>query len=330
MSDKVDFGPRVGCDPEFFVIMKKGEGDEPPRKNTIIPACGLFGGTKENPNKLTFKSHPELVNYVRLPIENDVGDYAYQEDNVTFEFNIPAQLSYDRFISVVQGFVMYLQEQVLAPKRMAFASINSYNFKPPQLEHPFAQTIGCTPDHDAYAVGSPIRKAFDIKGLGTQRFGGGHIHVQYNTNNIPRHVFARFMDLFIALPTLRLDKQGARRKFYGKAGIFRPKSYGIEYRTPSNFWAYPENKSKEYKQKFVSPLNIVSYNTFTLANTANNESELLAEVYTKIPWQDVQSAINGEDHKLADDIIRYVFNPERLDKPVYTINQKMIGGTING
>ncbi len=44
------------------------------------------------------------------------------------------------------------------------------------------------------------------------------------------------LDYFLGIPSLLLDKDEERRHLYGKAGAFRPKPYGVEYRVLSNFW----------------------------------------------------------------------------------------------
>ncbi|OYV41139.1 MAG: hypothetical protein B7Z80_02685 [Rhodospirillales bacterium 20-64-7] len=44
------------------------------------------------------------------------------------------------------------------------------------------------------------------------------------------------MDYFLGIHSLLWDKDGTRRKLYGKAGAFRPKPYGMEYRVLSNRW----------------------------------------------------------------------------------------------
>jgi hypothetical protein len=51
--------------------------------------------------------------------------------------------------------------------------------------------------------------------------------------------FIRLMDCVHGLISVTLDRSPtaqARRQLYGKAGCFRPTSYGVEYRTLSNFW----------------------------------------------------------------------------------------------
>jgi hypothetical protein len=47
------------------------------------------------------------------------------------------------------------------------------------------------------------------------------------------------MDLYLGVPSVILDSASKdRRLLYGKAGCFRNKPYGVEYRSLSNFWAF--------------------------------------------------------------------------------------------
>jgi hypothetical protein len=50
----------------------------------------------------------------------------------------------------------------------------------------------------------------------------------------------RELDYYLGLPSLKWDTDGRRRKLYGKAGAFRPKPYGLEYRVLSNKWLSDE------------------------------------------------------------------------------------------
>jgi len=46
------------------------------------------------------------------------------------------------------------------------------------------------------------------------------------------------MDLFLGVPSVLIDDGKERKKLYGKAGAYRYKPYGVEYRTLSNFWVF--------------------------------------------------------------------------------------------
>ena len=50
----------------------------------------------------------------------------------------------------------------------------------------------------------------------------------------------RALDLSVGLFEVAITGKSPRRDFYGRAGDFRMKEYGIEYRTPSNFWTKNE------------------------------------------------------------------------------------------
>jgi phiEco32-like amidoligase-type 2 protein len=47
---------------------------------------------------------------------------------------------------------------------------------------------------------------------------------------------AKQMDWSLGVPSMLMNPNSKRRALYGKAGAFRPKSYGCEYRTPDNSW----------------------------------------------------------------------------------------------
>jgi hypothetical protein len=292
MSDKVDFGPRVGADPEVFVSSV----------GSIVPVCGKVGGTKEN---------PVVVPPIRITGRQDhykgcVGNFAYQEDNVMFEFNIPGCNSLDAFHRCLQGMVAHV-ETLLATKGLEPVwDSNAHKFKPAELEKfEQAKQIGCMPDNNAYSSDQRFeRKPFNAESLGPWRFCGGHIHVQYNFNNVPPFIMAQFLDVVACLPFLTWDKQKERRKFYGQPGIYRDKPYGIEYRTLSNFWLKKEFRNHN--------LYCMMENIWELARMANSDDRRLNDAYKRIPWHDVRKAISEEDHKLGSELVKNIVDTTGL------------------
>jgi Phage phiEco32-like COOH.NH2 ligase-type 2 len=308
---EADHGPRIGADPEMFI--------QQIADNKIIPVCGKVGGTKERPwivNDLVDAVYgPEREARFRNRLLEEVpkadrrGDYAVQEDNVMLEFNIPAYKSSDNFSNAIGKILNVIDTNILGAKNYKSLVQVMHTFSAEDIAtNPQSMAIGCMPDLDAYVAGTnKERIPFNAAHFGNHRFCGGHIHLQYNHNRVPRHVMAQYMDLFVGLPFLKYDKQRMRRMFYGQPGIYREKPYGIEYRTPSNFWL-------DKKFRDTGNAGLMAENVLSLGRHANISTIHLNESYTKIDWGEVQHAIKTENHQLAEELV--VFARDTLGLPV--------------
>lgn len=194
----------LGCDPELFLR----KGDE------IISAEGLIGGSKHDPKLISDEGH------------------AIQEDNVMMEFNIPPSDNPVAFKNNINFVLEYLT--VLAKQFDSSLDISASNILDDKyLNTKQARLFGCDPDYNVY-----LKEVNDAPSSKTNlRTAGGHIHVGYKNPDIyisEKIIYA--MDITLGLESITLDKDDRRREMYGKAGCFREKEYGVEYRTLSNFW----------------------------------------------------------------------------------------------
>lgn len=199
----------IGCDPELFLKDKQGK---------FIASCDKIGGTKEAP----------------LQIAGLPRGFAVQEDNVAVEFCIPPAHSKVEFVSNISDVIAEIRSRYVNPIGLELAfGVASYNFTEDQLEHEKAKVFGCDPDYNVYTMEENIKPKSEA-GL---RTAGGHVHVGWDapTDN-ERLLVVRASDICLGLPSLFIDDDVKRRQMYGKAGAFRPKPYGVEYRTLSNFW----------------------------------------------------------------------------------------------
>lgn len=96
----------------------------------------------------------------------------------------------------------------------------------------YANTMGCSEDFNAWTEHQ--NPAPNAQRAGTLRTFGGHVHIEGGS---PTTVVA--CDIILGLWSAAVDKND-RRQLYGKAGAFRPKPYGVEYRVLSNFWCDDE------------------------------------------------------------------------------------------
>lgn len=116
-------------------------------------------------------------------------------------------------------------------------TIPSYKFNKDLLERiRHANEMGCSPDNCVW-TGKQNRRPRSNDGL---RTFGGHIHIEDGTPDT-----IRACDLTLGMWSVVHDRDNERRKLYGKAGAFRFKDYGVEYRVLSNFWCGDENNIRK-------------------------------------------------------------------------------------
>lgn len=200
---------KLGCDPEFFVK----------RDGKFVAAHNLVPGTKVAPFKV------------------DKG--AVQVDGCALEFNIEPATNADEFVNNTRTVLKQLLDMV-PDYEAAFEPVA--NFDPDYFATvpDEAKELGCEPDYNAYTGTTNPRPEGDRP----FRTASGHIHIGW-TNDVDPYDPVHFadccevvkqLDYSLGLASLLWDTDNTRRSLYGKAGAFRPKSYGVEYRVLSNRW----------------------------------------------------------------------------------------------
>lgn len=203
----------VGADPELF--MKN------PADGSFVSAHDKIPGTKYEPFK--------------------VANGAIQVDGTALEFNIDPASTADEFVHNIVSVRATLEGYVpgfnVVAEPVAFYDPTYFVWDIPAS----AQELGCNPDYNGWTYDMNPRP--DPNGL-PMRTASGHIHIGWTEGKDveDKEYFqlcgnvARQMDYFLGIASLQWDTDPTRRQLYGKAGAFRPKSYGMEYRVLSNRW----------------------------------------------------------------------------------------------
>lgn len=196
----------VGADPEFFVM----RGDQ------FISAHELpITGTKEEPQPL------------------DRGDV--QVDGTALEIGMTPCSTAEEFADTLE----YVLEQVraLIGPEYNIAPTSQSTFNEDYFRRiPIAnRRLGCQPDFNAFegCINKPPHLTRTPK-----RYAGGHVHVSVENRDTQELVekLIPFLDARLAPMCNKLDPTTERRFTYGRLSNYRPKPYGIEYRTPSAMW----------------------------------------------------------------------------------------------
>lgn len=200
----------IGADPELFV---KKDGK-------FISAYGLVPGTKDTP-------------YV-------VEGGAIQVDGMALEINISPTGDGQTFLKNVNNVLNALREHLHPDLDMVLTETATFEEKYMDSVPEEAKVLGCDPDFNAYTGaenGAPDGRKY-------MRTAAGHIHIGWTQDADPADPvhftscmeLTKELDYLIGLPLSLYEKNNARREMYGAAGSFRPKTYGLEYRVPSNVW----------------------------------------------------------------------------------------------
>ncbi len=246
----------LGADPEVFV------GDD----NGVKSIIGKIGGTKEFPRPLF-----------------EIGEgFAVQEDNVALEFNIPASKNKREFVRNITKATSFLETMVHDMHGYKFVKDSAVSFPEEELQDVRSHVFGCDPDFNAWTKSINPKPRAQDRNL---RSCGGHVHVGCGPDfDITSGV--KWCDLMLSVPAVKMDTGLLRKSLYGKAGAFRAKPYGFEYRSLSNFWIF--------NKRYIGWV----YDNTKRALVAVKAGRSLDEDQDAI-----LDAINNNNHKAADYLI---------------------------
>lgn len=203
----------VGADPELFM--------RNPNSGEFVSAHDAVPGTKYKPYTVPYG--------------------AIQVDGTALEFNIDPADTVERFVANIKAVRRSLEGFVPGYNVVAEPTA-LYDAKYFRTQIPgHAKTLGCDPDYNAWTMSqnpppNPGKRPF--------RTAAGHIHIGWTDGAdvaekdhfIQCARMARQCDFYLGVNSLLWDADNTRRSLYGKAGAFRPKPYGMEYRVLSNRW----------------------------------------------------------------------------------------------
>lgn len=197
----------IGCDPEMFVY----------REGKYVDPTGLIPGDKETPFA--------------------VSGGAVQVDGLAVEFNTEPASTKEAFISNINE-VIEEMSKLLPEYDLRVDTDLALDWDVWDTISPESKQIGCDPDYSAYTMQmNTVSQNAQYRPL---RGAGGHIHLSFDGSDSlsfeEQARLVRLLDLYVGIPLRLAEGHTQRSETYGRLGNFRPKPYGVEYRTPSNFW----------------------------------------------------------------------------------------------
>jgi len=235
----------IGHDAEVFLVDQTGK---------YISAEGLIGGTKDHPLMLDHRNG------------------ALQEDNVMMELNIRPARTPDEFVDFTQQTLRSAYREFIEPNGLNIRFDASGDFDDDQLGTAQSTASGCASD---FRLGSyDANERIDLSNTNT-RYCGGHLHFGLTLPKVyRREVLARAADIFNGIIDM-YDTDEVRKRVYGAiATRHRPKPYGVEYRTMSNWWMKSPTLAR-----FVATIGFAIGNDLVLHHTRRAGTEVFLARY---------------------------------------------------
>lgn len=227
---------KIGSDPELFLHNSDG---------SFINAYHRLGqGIKGT------KAEPEPTDYG-----------AIQVDGMAVELNTVPTADPKHFAALIKAGMLDTAARLGGV--ISSESVEDFTIEFLESQHPLSIELGCDPDYDAWRNGQANRMPDMFQPF---RTAGGHVHIGWRDDGNAwdqEHLEAccaavRQMDYVLGLWSLGKDAKGARRRqLYGKAGAFRPKTYGVEYRVLSNFWVFEPVLCEEVVRRTIAGMNLL-------------------------------------------------------------------------
>lgn len=281
----------IGCDPEIFIEDADG--------NPVNPE-GIIPGTKEEPVKVALG--------------------AVQVDGLAAEFNTDPLKVTNKTLFSDRVSLQIRTLQAFLPKgyKIVIKPVQEFSQEFLDAQSGKAKELGCDPDFNAYTMKENPRPDGETA---TFRTGAGHIHIGWGDDipvDNPEHFkicadFVKVLDATVGLYMTVLEKPNKRAELYGKAGAFRPKPYGVEYRTPSNVWI----ASAERRKTIVNLVN----------NAIRYHSGGQFEYYLEqkgTSFEGIRDIIDTKDVTKAKDILRNYFTSSNFK--IYSESLKSLKG----
>ena len=201
---------KVGADPELFIVNSK--------TNKVVSSIGLIPGVKGEAYRA-----PDMPK-----------GYGLQIDNILGEFNIPPAKDKESFIDSIEYMKDYIRQYVKnVNPDLDIQCIASREVDEDQLQSPEAKLFGCDVSYNAYTEDENPKPDGE---RGNLRSGGFHIHLSYKNPNARTSIdLIKYLDVDLGIPSVVKDPDTKRRTLYGKAGDFRLRPYGVEYRSLSSY-----------------------------------------------------------------------------------------------